>query len=123
MINSNLLQSVQKYRTWVEKVYISNHYPIILQLDGFKQDGHFPLKLNSSWLLNEYFYSMVRGRWRNYELDTRVNPMDSLIEKLNHLKEVESKWIEEQKKKDKELLNKSVNNIKIVFLLEGRISF
>jgi exonuclease III len=51
LISEDLLDSVGIYRSWVEYPFISDHAPIILQLELLPSFKTFPFKLNPLWIL------------------------------------------------------------------------
>jgi hypothetical protein len=53
LISEELLTSVGLYRSWVEYPYVSDHAPVILQLEITPLFKAYPFKLNSQWLLEK----------------------------------------------------------------------
>jgi len=62
-ISEDLLALVGDYRAWVEFPYISDHAPIILQLDLPLIYIAFPFKFNPLWITDQDFIKMVQKIW------------------------------------------------------------
>jgi hypothetical protein len=50
LVSEDLLLEVRLYRTWVEFPYVSDHAPIILQLENTILQKAYPFKFHSQWL-------------------------------------------------------------------------
>jgi len=49
-VSMDLLRHVARYHAWVAHPFISDHAPILVQLDGLLQHKFYPFKLNSGWI-------------------------------------------------------------------------
>jgi hypothetical protein len=47
--------------------YLSDHAPVILQLENNLYPTTYPFKLNSMWLKEEYFTSIVKEVWTDQQ--------------------------------------------------------
>jgi hypothetical protein len=76
---------------------ISDHLPVLLQLDSGSDIVRYPFKFNAIWLEDQDFVSLVKNSWVDL-LGTKVlPPMESLVKKLKRLKNLVIVW--ERKKK------------------------
>jgi hypothetical protein len=64
-IYEDLLVSVGIYRSWVEYPFISDHAPIILQLELPPLFKAYPFKLNPLWILDRSFSELVHKLWND----------------------------------------------------------
>ena len=49
-----------RIQTWVDYPYLSDHAPILLQLDTTPSSKAYPFKMNPSWLQEENFNDIVK---------------------------------------------------------------
>jgi len=61
----NLLKVVGRHRSWVALPFISDHAPIMIQLDNCQRRVTFPFKLNPCWLGGEGFRELVTEVWNS----------------------------------------------------------
>jgi hypothetical protein len=54
-LSEDLLNNVGSYRSWVAYPYLSDHAPVILQLENNLHSTTYPFKLNLMWLREEEF--------------------------------------------------------------------
>jgi len=59
LISEDLLSSIGVYRAWVEYPYISDHAPIVLQLDSILTFKAFPFQFNPWWSKESLFAELV----------------------------------------------------------------
>jgi hypothetical protein len=86
-----------RYRSWVEFPYISDHAPIILQLDiGLSATAH-PFKFNPVWLRDDSFATLASEVWNDVQFQLVEGAQRRLVEKLSLLKK-SSKIMVERKK-------------------------
>jgi hypothetical protein len=70
------------YKSWVCKVKILDHMPMIIHLEQGNDTVNYPFKFNAVWLEDPNFVNLVRTNWAGL-LDTKVlNPMDSLVKRI-----------------------------------------
>jgi hypothetical protein len=60
LVSNCILQSLDKYRTWVEHSGLSDHCPKFLQLRLQDNNPTNPFKFNSSWLGEVSFQNLVK---------------------------------------------------------------
>jgi hypothetical protein len=58
-VSEELLSEVGIHRSWVEYPYISDHAPILLQLESGSIHRPYPFKLNPQWLTESDYISLV----------------------------------------------------------------
>jgi exonuclease III len=63
LISDSLLQQADRYWTWVAYPFISDHAPIVLQLDSYSHHSPYPFKFNPIWLENPDFERLVKEVW------------------------------------------------------------
>jgi hypothetical protein len=97
LIYEKLVSSGIRYRYWVCNDKISDHMPVLLQLEFGSDFVSYPFKFNAVWLEDQDFISLVRTRWAGLLGAEVLNPMDSLVKKLKRLKSLVTVW--ERKKK------------------------
>jgi len=85
-LSDNLLQHSDRYRTWVEYSSISDHAPVILQLDSYSHCSTYPFMFNPCWLWNFDFERLVTEVWTDQSYDHEVNVQRRLAWKLKDLK-------------------------------------
>jgi hypothetical protein len=104
LIKEELALSGLRYRSWVVNVKISDHMPVVFQLDQEQENISYPFKFNFVWLDEPDFVNLVRSKW-NGLLDTKnTTPMDSLVQKLKLLKSLVIGWERNKKQLAKEEL-------------------
>jgi hypothetical protein len=59
LVSEDLLSSVEIYRSWVEYPFVSDHAPVIIQLEISPFFKAYPFKFNSQWLVDQDFTSLV----------------------------------------------------------------
>jgi hypothetical protein len=86
LISEDLLSSVGVYRAWVEFPYISDHAPIVLQLDSTLTFKAFPFKFNPLWSKENLFVEFVQKIWRDPKFLVENGRQRRLVWKLKELK-------------------------------------
>jgi hypothetical protein len=59
LISESLVDSGNIFRTWVVNVKISDHMPVVFQMEPTQQKHKVPFKFNLVWLKDPYFASLV----------------------------------------------------------------
>jgi hypothetical protein len=59
-LSEDLINGADRFRSWVAYPYLSDHAPVILQLENNLYPTSYPFKLNSMWLKEEDFTSIVK---------------------------------------------------------------
>jgi hypothetical protein len=65
LISDHFISTEDRIRSWVNFPFLSDHAPIILHLDSSPHKIAYPFKLNSGWLLEEDFNSIVVEVWKD----------------------------------------------------------
>ena len=97
LISEDLAISGFRYRSVVCNLKISDHMSVILHLEKDNREVSYPFKFNSTSLEEPYFVNYVRSKWVGLLGVETLNPMDSLVKKINLLKSMIIKW---EKKKN-----------------------
>ena len=96
LISKDLLLSSDRYRTWVEYPFLSDHVPVLLQLGiGMLAVAH-PFKFNPAWLREVSFVTMVCKKWIDSQLQQVVGVQRRLAGNLLHLKNQVKLWSKEK---------------------------
>ena len=105
LISEDLLSSVGVYRAWFEYPYISDHAPIVLQLDSTLTFKAFPFKFNLWWSKESLFAELVQKIWNDPKFLVEHGRQRRLIWKLKELKCLTRNWQKEvRQQKDSRLL-------------------
>jgi hypothetical protein len=103
-MHEDLMGPELRYRSWVEPTYISDHSPILLQLDlGIPKTRH-SFKFNPVWLKDGTFVDLTREVWLDQRFDLIVGSQRRLVEKLSLLKNRVKSWLKEKLKREHEQL-------------------
>ena len=80
----------------------SDHKAVILQLDFVKSFCSYPFKFNPTWLKEDVFNELVLESWGRLYVEAlfHLNPMQSLIFKLNKLHPLVIYWKKDMKKEN-----------------------
>jgi len=95
LILEDILASMGVYRAWVEFPYISDHVPIVLQLDSTLTFKSFPFKFNPLWLKENLFVEFVQKIWRDPKFLVENGRQRRLVWKLKELKILTRVWQKE----------------------------
>jgi endonuclease/exonuclease/phosphatase family metal-dependent hydrolase len=66
-VSETLLGDVVRYKSWVELMFISNHAPVLFQLDYGQKNIAYPFKFNHACLHEESFGDLVRSVWCEHQ--------------------------------------------------------
>jgi hypothetical protein len=98
-VSEDLLNDAAKYRSWVELPFISDHAPIVLQLDYGYKPVAYPFKFNPTFLQEESFCDLVRAYWNSQQVDEGDGAQRRLSWKLSGLKaQVKIGWLTKRKR-------------------------
>jgi hypothetical protein len=90
-----------RYRSWVELPFISDHAPVIFQMDyGLKRIA-YPYKFNPAHVRDESFRDIVKSVWCANQGIREEGAQCRLVSKLIKLKSWVKKWIIEKKQRKK----------------------
>jgi hypothetical protein len=98
-ISEELLNHMGRYRSWVTYPFLSDHAPVILQLDTSTHRSTYPFKLNPTWLKDPYFSQIVYEVWTDQNFLQEKNIQRRLVWKLKLLKQRVKSW---EKTEDKQ---------------------
>ena len=71
---------------------MSDHYPILFQMDGVKSKKNYPFIFNNMWLQNDDFCLLIMNIWQNVFSRKEYSAMDALVSKLKYLKKEAIIW-------------------------------
>jgi hypothetical protein len=86
LISEHYTSSADRIRTWVGLPFLSDHAPIIWQLDTNTHKFTYPFKLNSSWLTETEFNSTVSEVWQDPLFLSETCIQHGIVWKLETLK-------------------------------------
>jgi hypothetical protein len=112
MVSEGLLAAVGLSRSWVEYPFISDHAPILLQLEIPPIYKAYPFKLNANWLQDKDYVALVHKVWKDPRFLTEGDKQCRLVWKLKELKCQTKIWVKEVKARDKALLENLEAEIK-----------
>jgi hypothetical protein len=92
LLSDSLLISKEFYRSWVEYLFISDHAPIIFQMDLVAVNKNYPFKFNPLWLMDVEFSSLVNMVWKDEKYLTEEGFQRRLVWKLKDLKKQTKLW-------------------------------
>jgi hypothetical protein len=95
LVFDGLLSCVGIYRSWVEFPFISDHAPILVQLEIPPIYKAYPFKLNSHWLHEKYYVALVHKIWKDPIFLTEGGIQHILVWKLKVLKTHTKLWFKE----------------------------
>jgi hypothetical protein len=102
-VSEAILNESARYRSWVELPFISDHAPVIFQLDyGFKPVA-YPFKFNPVCLKDETFGDLVQAVWSTQQ-DSEEGAQRRLARKLIKLKARVKIWLAKGNKRNFDLM-------------------
>jgi hypothetical protein len=101
LVSEGLLSTVGLSRSWVEYPYVSDHAPILIQLETSPLYKVFPFKFNALWLRELDFVKLVHNVWNDPRFLLEGNKQVRLVWKLKELKIQTKTWIKEVKAREK----------------------
>jgi len=93
LVSGKLLMNTNLFRSILVLSFVSDHAPILLQLDSMTHPKYFSFKFNPQWLLDSDYNSLVHELWLNptylqeEDIQRRVN------RKLKDLKNITKSWV------------------------------
>jgi hypothetical protein len=97
LLSEDLVVATGIYRAWVEFPFISDHAPILLQLDLPPVFKAYPFKFNPLWSLEIGFTSIVQKLWTDPIYLRETGKQKRLVWKLKDLKVLTKVWQKEQR--------------------------
>ena len=91
-LSEDLIDTVGIYRAWVEYPFISDHAPILRQLDIPPIFKAFPFKFNPLWIKEKGFILMVQKLWNDPKYLMETIKQNLLVWKLKYLKSITKVW-------------------------------
>jgi endonuclease/exonuclease/phosphatase family metal-dependent hydrolase len=79
LVSEDLLSSVGIYRSWVEYPFISDHAPVLVQLEIPPFYKAYPFKLNSHWLHEKEYMALVHKIWKDPIFLTEVGRQRRIV--------------------------------------------
>jgi hypothetical protein len=103
LVAKDLLIDIGLYRSWVEFPYISDHAPILLQMELPPAYKISPYKFNAQWIIEKEFVDIVIKVWNDPIFLSEGGRKIRIIRKLQELKKQTKIWHKENtiRKKDK----------------------
>jgi hypothetical protein len=92
LIAEELLLGIGVYRSWVEYPFISDHAPILIQLEMPPRYKVFPFKFNPQWLKDQDFHLLVQTLWNESKYLEEEDKQKRLLWKLKDLKDKTKSW-------------------------------
>jgi len=91
-VSENLLSSVDIYRSWGEYPFVSDHAPVIIQLEISPIFKAYPFKFNSQWLVDQDFTGLVHNLWKEPKFLIESGKQKRMVWKLKELKFKTKQW-------------------------------
>ena len=91
-MSENLLSIVDIYRSWVEYPFVSDHAPVIIQLEISPIFKAYPFKFNSQWLVDQDFTGLVHNLWKEPKFLIESGKQKRMVWKLKELKFKTKQW-------------------------------
>jgi hypothetical protein len=92
LVSEDLLSSVGLYRSWVEYPFVSDHAPMIIQLEISPLFKAYPFKFNSQWLVDQNFTVLVHNLWTDPKFLGESGKQKRMVWKLKDLKSKTKQW-------------------------------
>jgi len=112
LVSEDLLSLVGLYRIWVELSFISDHAPIIFQLNLPPCYKASPFKLNAQWMEDPTFVELVHVVWKDLTFLSESGRQQRLLWKLKVLKSRTKSWYKVKLNKNSGLLSTLEMDIK-----------
>jgi hypothetical protein len=108
------LHASTRYLSWVEFSFISDHAPVLFQLDiGYMYVAH-PFKFNPSCLREESFVDLVHEVCNTHQDYGEEGAQRILVRKLSMLKSRVEVWITERKQKEEQVFENTEEEIALL---------
>jgi len=95
---------------------VSDHLPIVLQLDFGLSYKHYPFKFNHHWVEDDDFQKLIRGHWKRDRVGGGGSTMEALSDNLLSMKHIMKRW--ERHKKCTQRLDMVINEEKISHIFD-----
>jgi hypothetical protein len=92
IIAESLIISRDYYRSWVEFPFISDHAPIVFQMDNVPTIKIYPFKFNPTWAMDDEFKCLVFSVWKDNKYLSEEGMQRRLVWKLRDLKQQTKVW-------------------------------
>jgi hypothetical protein len=123
LISEHLLSLEERYRTWVNLPFLSDHAPIILHLDATTHKTTYPYKFNSNWLLEAEFNSLVAEIWKDPLYLSEQCIQHRIVWKLRILKARTKAWATTHQKQNAQRLFDLDSAIRTLILLDASAGY
>jgi hypothetical protein len=81
-MSEDLINDAGRFRSWVAYPYLSDHAHVLLQLENNLHPTTYPFKLNSMWLKEEEFSTIVKEVWNDQQFVLESGVQRRLVWKL-----------------------------------------
>jgi hypothetical protein len=92
LVAEDLLIDIGIYRSWVEFPYVSDHAPILLQMELPPAYKIYPFKFNEHWIHEKEFVDLVVKVWKDPIFLSEGGRQLRVIRKLQELKKQTKIW-------------------------------
>jgi hypothetical protein len=92
LVSEDLLSSTGLYMSWVELPFISDHAPIVFQMNLPPCYKASPFKLNAQWMEDPTFVDLVHTVWKDPIFLSESGKQQRLVWKLKVLKSRTKSW-------------------------------
>jgi hypothetical protein len=115
LVSEGLLEAVGFSRSWVEYPFVSDHAPILLQLEIPPTLKAYPFKLNANWLQDDDYMALVHKVWKDPRFLSEGDKQCRLVWKLKELKLQTKIWVKEVKRETRLSWRSWNPNLKIIW--------
>jgi hypothetical protein len=84
----------------VELPFVSDHAPIVIQIDYGYNSVAYPFKFNPAFLQEESFCDLVHSFWGSHQVVKEARAQRRLSRKISRLKSQVKIWLDEKNKKE-----------------------
>jgi hypothetical protein len=96
-ISEDLVNLSGRYRSWVAYPFLSDHAPVLLQIENTSYPTAYPFKLNPTWLKENDFSQIVHEVWNDQQFLQESGVQRRLVWKLKCLKQRVKIWAKQQR--------------------------
>jgi len=123
LISDHLISMEDRFRTWVDFPFLSDHALIFLHLESSPHKITYPFKLNLGWLLEFDFNSIIVEVWKDPLYLSEHCIQHHLIWKLKCLKAHIKTWVSIHGKHNNQILLELDSEIHTHLLVEACAGF
>jgi hypothetical protein len=119
-ILAELLKATGRHRSWVANPFLSDHAPVILQLDHSSHTPTYTFNLNMAWLMDLELSRIVHEMWKDPSFLAKTEAQKRLVAKLKLIKQRIKKWAQLQRVNFFLILDKLEDDILRFYQLNSR---